>query len=133
MKRILTTGAAGSVRTYLRAMLRDGDRLRLSAVPPLAELAAHEEFAQADVRDAAAVEATAAGVDGMSDNARAGWNHADARRLGYRARERSADYGAGILAGTPAAHPQFLSAQVQGGDFAVVEVGGGAPRMGGDD
>ncbi len=76
MKRILVTDAAGFIAAHLRATPRASHRQRLANANPLSDLAAHRELAQADVRDAASVDATAAGVYDSSANARA----ADERR-----------------------------------------------------
>ncbi len=96
---------------------------------------------QEDVRDAAAVDALAAGVHGivhLGGEARrrgvarvifASSHHA----VGFRPRDRRVDCAAPILAAAPAADSQSLPERMQGGDFAVVEVGGGAPYLGGDD
>ncbi|MCP5152069.1 MAG: NAD(P)-dependent oxidoreductase [Chromatiales bacterium] len=72
-------------------------------------------------------------VYGMSDNARTWWDNANAYRLGYRPEDRSEDYAQEVLANAPPVSPTSLPDQMQGGDFTVVEVGGGAPRTGADD
>ena len=55
MKRLLVTGAAGGVGSFLRETLRGKYRLRLSDVAPIATLAEGEEFVAADVTDAEAL------------------------------------------------------------------------------
>ena len=66
-------------------------------------------------------------VYGVSDNARSWWDNSNAVRLGYRPQDRSEDYAAKILATTPEPTPDSIAEQVQGGDFAVIEQGGGEP------
>ena len=66
-------------------------------------------------------------VYGVSDNARGWWDNSNAERLGYVAEDRSEDYAQKILAAAPPVDPDSISEQVQGGDFAVIEKGGGAP------
>ena len=67
-------------------------------------------------------------VYGMSNNKRAWWDNSNASRLGYRPEDASEDYAAGILANAPAVDPDSLPDRLQGGDFTVVEVGGGKPK-----
>jgi len=55
MKRVLITGAAGSIGTFLRQTLRGKYRLRLCDVAPVTALAEGEEFVTADVTDAEAL------------------------------------------------------------------------------
>lgn len=69
-------------------------------------------------------------VYGMSDNARAWWDNSAATRLGYRPLDRSEDYAGAILAAAPPLDPDSLADAMQGGDFTVIETGGGAARMG---
>ena len=60
-------------------------------------------------------------VYGMSDNARAWWDNANARRLGYRPVDRAEDHAAGVLAADagPSGDPRVdLN---QGGMFCVAE------------
>jgi uronate dehydrogenase len=64
-------------------------------------------------------------VYGASDNRRGWWDNSNATRLGYAPEDRSEDYAEEILARAPAADPSSLPERVQGGDFAVVEHGGG--------
>lgn len=66
-------------------------------------------------------------VYGMSDNARGWWDNSNAQRLGYAPRDRSEDYAEKVLARAPEPAPGDVAEQVQGGDFAVIERGGGAP------
>jgi uronate dehydrogenase len=63
-------------------------------------------------------------VYGMSDNARAWWDNANALRLGYRPQDRSEDFAAEVLARTepPPSDPRI--ALYQGGTFTVAEEGG---------
>ncbi len=68
-------------------------------------------------------------VYGASDNLRSWWDNSAATRLGYRPRDRSEDYAAEILAKAPPLDPDALPDQLQGGDFVVVESGGGAPHI----
>lgn len=68
-------------------------------------------------------------VYGVSDNVRSWYDNSNASRLGYRPQDQSEDYAEAILAGAPELDPDALSDQVQGGDFAVTEIGGGAPLM----
>ena len=67
-------------------------------------------------------------VYGVSDNARSWWDNSNAARLGYVPMDRSEDYAGEVLAQAPPASPDSIAERVQGGDFAVVEKGGGAPR-----
>lgn len=64
-------------------------------------------------------------VYGVSDNRRSWWDNSNAERLGYVPEDRSEDYAEEILAKAPPADPTSLPERVQGGDFAVVEHGGG--------
>jgi uronate dehydrogenase len=66
-------------------------------------------------------------VYGVSDNARGWWDNTNAERLGYAPRDRSEDYAEKVLARAPAPDPDSIPERVQGGDFAVIEKGGGAP------
>lgn len=66
-------------------------------------------------------------VYGVSDNARGWWDNTNAERLGYAPQDRSEDYAEKVMARAPAPEPDCISEQVQGGDFAVTEEGGGAP------
>jgi uronate dehydrogenase len=66
-------------------------------------------------------------VYGVSDNARGWWDNTNAERLGYAPRDRSEDYAEKVLARAPAPEPDSIPERVQGGDFAVIEKGGGAP------
>ncbi len=52
MKRVLITGAAGSIVSRLRETPRGEHLLWLSDVDPVSELAAREEFPAADTSDA---------------------------------------------------------------------------------
>lgn len=65
-------------------------------------------------------------VYGVSDNARSWWDNSNAARLGYRPVDRSEDYAEKVLAAAPQPAPDTLAERVQGGDFAMVEKGGGA-------
>ena len=67
-------------------------------------------------------------VYGVSDNERGWWNNSNATRLGYAPRDRSEDYAEEVLARAPSVSPDSLPEQVQGGDFAVIEKGGGEPQ-----
>jgi uronate dehydrogenase len=64
--KLLITGAAGYLGSLLRVGLRDEFRLRLADIAPLkAPAAPDEEFVQADLADARAVETMTAGVDSI--------------------------------------------------------------------
>lgn len=66
MEKVLITGASGSVGRRLRRMLRGlYPKLRLSDRVPPDDLAADEEFVQADLADFASVEAAVAGCEGI--------------------------------------------------------------------
>lgn len=65
MKRILLTGAAGVVGTYLRETLKEKYSLRLSDRVPVDNLDKKEHFFFADLRDFDAVQAIVAGMDGI--------------------------------------------------------------------
>jgi len=67
-------------------------------------------------------------VYGVSDNARSWWDNSNAARLGYVALDRSEDYAGKVLAAAPDPAPDSIAETVQGGDFAVVEKGGGAAQ-----
>jgi uronate dehydrogenase len=64
MKRILITGAAGKIGTALRQGLGGlYPLIRLADVAPLGRAEAGEEVLAMDIRDVAAVEKAAAGID----------------------------------------------------------------------
>ena len=65
MKRILITGAAGSVARLTRPILRATYRLRLSDMKPVPDPVEGEEVAVADLGDMAALRAAVSGVDGI--------------------------------------------------------------------
>jgi uronate dehydrogenase len=67
-------------------------------------------------------------VYGVSDNARSWWDNSNALRLGYVPLDRSEDYAEKVLAAAPDPCPESLAERVQGGDFAVMEKGGGLPQ-----
>ena len=67
-------------------------------------------------------------VYGVSDNARGWWDNSRAEALGYAPRDRAEDYAQKVLAEAPEPDPDSIAERVQGGDFAVIEQGGGAPR-----
>ena len=67
-------------------------------------------------------------VYGMSDNARAWWDNSTATRLGYKPQDKADDYADEILARAPPLDPNSLSDRHQGGDFCVLESGGGRPQ-----
>jgi uronate dehydrogenase len=62
-------------------------------------------------------------VYGMSDNARAWWDNANALRLGYRPMDRAEDHAAEVLA-DHAAGGNALADAHQGGNFVTAELGG---------
>jgi uronate dehydrogenase len=63
-------------------------------------------------------------VYGMSDNARAWWDNANALRLGYRPQDRSEDHAAQVLAAHPEKSGDDLVDDCQGGSFVRAESGG---------
>jgi uronate dehydrogenase len=65
MMRILLTGAAGEIGTFLRKLLKDRYELRLSDRTPIDTLAAGESFVPADLADLDAVRRAVRGVDGI--------------------------------------------------------------------
>jgi uronate dehydrogenase len=65
MKRILITGAAGGVVTWLRPLLRPKYLLRLSDRQGVRDPVAGEEVVLADLGDLAALRSVVAGVDGI--------------------------------------------------------------------
>ncbi len=66
MQRVLLTGAAGSIGTFLRRELAGVyAELVLADIRPIADLAAGEAFQQLDITDLAACEAACEGVDGI--------------------------------------------------------------------
>jgi uronate dehydrogenase len=65
-KRLLLTGAAGGLGQVLRKSLKENcDVLRLSDIADLGDAGEQEEVVQADLADAAAVDAMMAGVDAV--------------------------------------------------------------------
>jgi uronate dehydrogenase len=65
MKRILITGASGSVGSWLRKLLQPHYELILTDIKRPSILEPHETFIAADLADAAAVERAAQGVEGI--------------------------------------------------------------------
>ena len=66
MQKVLVTGAAGGIGTYLRRLLKGVyPHIRWSDIRPLADLAADESFMAADISKMADVERIVAGVDGV--------------------------------------------------------------------
>lgn len=65
MKTILMTGAAGGIRTHLRAQFKGQYALRLSDRDLIGDLGDGESFVQADLTDFDAMRAAAEGVDGI--------------------------------------------------------------------
>ncbi len=65
MKKILMTGAAGGVGTFLRPELRDRYDLVLSDLRDIDDLHSNERFVAADLADPDAVFSAAEGVDGI--------------------------------------------------------------------
>ena len=66
MQRVLVTGAAGGVGTRLRRLMKGiYPQIRWSDIRQPGNLAADEEFVQADLSDMRAVEAIVAGVQGI--------------------------------------------------------------------
>jgi uronate dehydrogenase len=68
-------------------------------------------------------------VYGASDNQRGWWDNSNAVRLGYHPEDRSEDYAEEILAKAVVADPTSKPETYQGGDFTVVEVGGGVAAV----
>ncbi len=66
---------------------------------------------------------------GVSGNTRAWYDDEVARRLGYKPLDNSEDYADAVLAKSPPLDPNALSDQLQGGDFCVIEDGGGKPLV----
>lgn len=66
---------------------------------------------------------------GMSDNERGWWDNSAAHRFGYEPQDKSEDYAAELLARAPTFNANSIPEQHQGGDFCVVESGGGAPNQ----
>jgi uronate dehydrogenase len=60
-------------------------------------------------------------VYGMSDNARAWWDGANARRLGYRPEDKAEDYAAEVLAADPGPTGDHRIDHHQGGSFCTAE------------
>jgi uronate dehydrogenase len=60
-------------------------------------------------------------VYGVSDNKRSWWDNRAAERLGYRPQDRSEDYAAEIIAGTPAKTGDDRIDLNQGGEFCIAE------------
>lgn len=65
-------------------------------------------------------------VYGVSGNTRTWWDNANAERLGYRPKDNAEDWAEAVMAKAPQ-DPDSPGALVQGGDFAFLESGGGAP------
>jgi len=66
MQSVLVTGAAGGIGTRLRKLLKGVyPRIRWSDIKKPGDLAADEEFVQADISDMAACEKLTAGIDGI--------------------------------------------------------------------
>lgn len=66
MKRLLITGAAGTIGSVLRKRLTSfAEIIRVSDIAPLGEAAANEECVTCDLADAAAVDALVEGCDGI--------------------------------------------------------------------
>ena len=65
MKKILITGAAGGIGTSMRKLLKGVYAIRASDIRKPDNLAADEEFVQADLADYAAAEKICAGIDGI--------------------------------------------------------------------
>ena len=65
MKKILITGAAGGIGTSMRKLLAGSYSIRASDIRKPDNLAADQEFVQADLADYAAAEKICAGIDGI--------------------------------------------------------------------
>ncbi|HZP79038.1 MAG TPA: NAD(P)-dependent oxidoreductase [Pseudolabrys sp.] len=65
MQKVLITGASGDIGSRLRKILKPVYSLRLSDIRRPSDLAADEEFAQADLADLAAVERAVDGIEGI--------------------------------------------------------------------
>lgn len=66
---------------------------------------------------------------GVSGNERSWYDDEVARRLGYKPQDNSEDYAEAVLAKSPPLDPDALSDQLMGGDFCVIEDGGGKPLV----
>jgi uronate dehydrogenase len=66
---------------------------------------------------------------GVSGNTRSFYRDEIAAKFGYQPQDNSEDYADEIKAKAVAADPDAVSEQVMGGDFAVIEKGGGAPAV----
>ena len=65
MKKILLTGAAGGVGTFLRKEYRERYQLRLSDMAEISDCAGNEEFVQANLGDLTAMCDAVTGMDGI--------------------------------------------------------------------
>ena len=65
MKKILLTGAAGSIGAVLRSQYRETYKLRLSDIVSVDDCGPNEEYVQADLAELEAVRKIVAGVDGI--------------------------------------------------------------------
>lgn len=65
-------------------------------------------------------------IYGVSGNTRSWYDDETAAQLGYVPLDNSENYSEEILANSPPLNEDSLSDQLQGGDFCVVETGGGA-------
>jgi len=64
---------------------------------------------------------------GVSGNDRAWYDDEVARKFGYQPQDNSEDYADAVLAKSPPIDPDSRADQLQGGDFCVIEDGGGKP------
>lgn len=62
---ILLTGAGGNVATFLRPLLREHYRVRLSDVTPITDLTDNEEYVKAALSDPVQLEEATRGIDGV--------------------------------------------------------------------
>ena len=69
-------------------------------------------------------------VYGMSDNARAWWDNANAHRLGYRPRDRGEAHAAEVLSRHPETTGDPVADRFQGGRFCSTESGGDPTKPG---
>jgi NAD+ dependent glucose-6-phosphate dehydrogenase len=62
-RKVLITGAAGFIGSYLRRLWGDRYTLRLADINPVGELESHEEFVQLDITDLEAFTSACQGID----------------------------------------------------------------------
>ena len=65
---------------------------------------------------------------GASDNQRGWWDMSTPARFGYSPKDQSEDYAEAVLANAPDTDPHSIPERHQGGEFCVIERGGGRPQ-----